>query len=120
MGYPRAVRNFLLVALILLSGFFLVVQARKGQLLPISQPSSSTPTAPATAPEIKGNVHRLVEPSLPTVHGLVDESGKVIAFLQSVKIDLDFLEGRVVSIEGRRIRYSENNLPIIQVEKVKF
>ena len=51
---------------------------------------------------------------------LVGEREKVIAVLQSSKIDLRFLEGMSVTIEGKRVRVLNNNLPLILVEKVKF
>lgn len=52
---------------------------------------------------------------------LVGESEKIMAVLQSTKIDLGFLEGQSnVTIEGRRVRNINSDLPLILVEKVKF
>ncbi len=52
---------------------------------------------------------------------LVNENEKIMAVLQSTKIDLGFLEGQSdVTIEGRRVRNLNSDLPLILVEKVKF
>lgn len=51
---------------------------------------------------------------------LVNDNGKIMAVLQSTKIDLGFLEGMGVTVEGRRIRNLNNDLPLILVEKVRF
>lgn len=52
---------------------------------------------------------------------LVNENEKIMAVLQSTKIDLGFLEGQSnVTIEGRRVRNLSSDLPLIIVEKVKF
>lgn len=51
---------------------------------------------------------------------LFGNGDKVVAELQSPKIDLRFLEGMRVTIEGRRIRVLAGDLPLIQVEKVNL
>lgn len=52
---------------------------------------------------------------------LVGENEKIIAVLQSYKIDLRFLVGMTVSLEGKKMPNANNStIPIIQVEKVKF
>lgn len=51
---------------------------------------------------------------------LVGESEKIVAILSSAKIDLNFLEGMTVTVEGRRLRVLSNNLPLVIVEKAKF
>jgi len=51
---------------------------------------------------------------------LVNASEKIVAILQSAKIDLSMLEGMNATVEGRRVRNLNNDLPLILVEKVKF
>lgn len=67
---------------------------------------------------------RKVTPADINVEGgfkLVSDNEKIMAVLQSTKIDLGFLEGQSnVTIEGRRVRNLNNDLPLILVERVKF
>ena len=51
---------------------------------------------------------------------LVGESEKIVAILSSAKIDLSILEGMTVTVEGRRLRVLNNDLPLVIVEKAKF
>lgn len=66
---------------------------------------------------------RKVTPADINVEGgfkLVNENEKITAVLRSTKIDLEFVEGRNVTVEGRRVRNLNSDLPLILVEKVKF
>ncbi|MCL5004262.1 MAG: hypothetical protein M1352_03240 [Patescibacteria group bacterium] len=68
-----------------------------------------------------GLVEKLMTPvdSLAT-HRLVDENGKVIAYLESRQIDLSILEGFRASIHGVKERILNDGIPIVQVDKVSF
>ena len=55
-------------------------------------------------------------------HYLEDENGNMECLLRSGKIDLDFIEGQSVEVEGK-IEYiveGDQQFPILEVEKVRF
>ncbi len=53
-------------------------------------------------------------------HFLEDEKGETILLLESSKIDLGFLEGQTVEVEGRLKKAVEGGQKILEVEKVRF
>jgi hypothetical protein len=53
-------------------------------------------------------------------HRLLNDSGDVLAYLESRSIDLSIIEGRKVNIEGRRERLVGAGVPLIEVEVVNL
>jgi hypothetical protein len=53
-------------------------------------------------------------------HFLEDGAGKIITLLKSRKIDLTFLEGQAVEVEGKLSEAVEGGQTILEVEKVRF
>lgn len=53
-------------------------------------------------------------------HQLVDNEGKIKAYLESQKIDMRILEGTKVTLEGKRERMVEAGIPLLAVEKVNY
>jgi len=53
-------------------------------------------------------------------HFLEDENGEMITLLKSSKIDLSFLEGQTVEVEGRIKKAVEGEQTVLEVEKVRF
>lgn len=66
-----------------------------------------------------------IKPSAPSLysegtHFLEDENGEIVALLKSAKIDLSFIEGQTVEVEGRVKKTVEGEQMILDVEKVRF
>lgn len=53
-------------------------------------------------------------------HRLIGDSGTVSAYLESRNIDLRFLEGSRVTVEGKREKVVGEGIPLIAVDKVNF
>lgn len=53
-------------------------------------------------------------------HRLLDDSGAVVAYLESRNIDLRYLEGKKATFEGKRERMVDSGLPLVAVEKVNY
>ena len=53
-------------------------------------------------------------------HFLEDEDGKMITLLESSEIDLSFLEGQTVEVEGKVRKAIEGEQMVLEVEKVRF
>lgn len=105
-------------------GFGSIISGRSGA--DNRQPLLSTPPNSSSVLPQGGSwvgTIRKVTPADINIEGgfkLVNDNEKITAVLQSAKIDLSFLEGMDVTVEGRRVRNLNSDLPLILVEKVKF
>jgi hypothetical protein len=125
-----SVKRFLLLLVVSVAsiyigiGFGSIISGRSGS--DNKQPLlSTTPNSGGVLPQGGSWVGtiRKVTPADINIEGgfkLVNENEKITAVLQSTKIDLEFVEGRNVTVEGRRVRNLNSDLPLILVEKVKF
>lgn len=71
------------------------------------------------------NLRGKVEPLGPSIymqgtHKLVNSEGEILALLESKDIDLSFLEGMKVEVEGPASKTIGGDLKLVKVEKVRF
>jgi hypothetical protein len=95
--------------------------ARKGSS-PVGSPRSASQQK--QEPQI-ATFSGIIKPVAPSTyaqgsHVLEDSSGKVITVLKSPKIDLNFLEGQTVEVEGIIKKMVGGEETILTVDKVRF
>lgn len=104
----------------------LVFFSKTLQGIPQLQPNSKSSSDPSSASVVAatssytGILKKIDEGTLYGTHVLIDRSGKVLAYLQSRKIDLKILEGSEVVVEGQRQRVVEAGIPLLSVERISF
>lgn len=82
----------------------------------------AAPTAGTAASSFSGTLLNLdlADGNLPKTYRLIDDSGKVVAYLESRNIDLRILVGKKLTVEGKRQRMVSSGLPLVSVEKVNL
>lgn len=117
---------FLLISAVFASlGFFLGTLALDRRQVPRLKDRQSLGKGAGEAGQersvsLSGRVESLARPAGQASHRLVGEEGKVVALLVSPKIDLDFLQGLPVEVEGEILKAAEGGVKLVRVEKVKF
>lgn len=102
---------------------YFVVTLQSLAPLKIKTNTSTVPASPivsTTNSNYSGRIAKAQEINLYGTHLLLDKDGKILAYLESHKIDLKILEGSQVVVEGRREKMIEAGVPLLSVEKVSF
>lgn len=88
----------------------------------LNSAASTPPMTSASKVTLSGSIIPLIEGTAsPGTHRLVDSEGKVLAILKSRNLDLNFtITGVSVEITGKKERTLENNLPLINVESLRY
>lgn len=125
------------LARILLTFIFLFWVFYLGKILIIDRPDpalkieskagliSDTPPPPSVSASkltLSGSIVPLIErTNFSGTHRLVGSDGKVIAILKSRNLDLNFtIAGVSAEVTGKKERTVENNLPLINVESIRY
>lgn len=90
-----------------------------------SLPEGNTPPMEETEEPKIATYSGTIKPLGPSIymegtHFLEDRAGKIITLLKSQKIDLMFLEGQTVEVEGNLSEAVEGGQTVLEVEKVRF
>lgn len=95
------------------------------QTLTESRPEENTPPMEEIEVPKIATYSGTIKPLGPSIymegtHFLEDSAGKIITLLKSQKIDLMFLEGQTVEVEGNLSKAVEGGQTVLEVEKVRF